>query len=178
MSSTKTETAVKKAKSPATKPATSRARKLFYKPGTTFVRTEDAERNWLVIDATGHRVGRLATQLANLLRGKHKPNYTPNTDNGDFVIVINSDKLEFTGAKWTDKKYYRHSRFFGSLKEMSAEQKKASDPAFILSEAVRCMLPDNKLSYQLINKLKVFAGPEHNHKSQKPQAYTIAKSHQ
>jgi len=139
---------------------------------TKFVAKEDSERNWWIIDATNQRVGRIATQIAVLLRGKHKPTFTPNQDNGDFVVVINTDKLEMTGTKWTTKKYYRHSRFFGSMKEKTAEQKRAEDPAFILEDAVQGMLPDARLSYSLLLKLKAYPGAEHPHAAQKPMAWT------
>lgn len=140
---------------------------------TKFVATEDSERNWWIIDASGQRVGRIATTVANLLRGKHKPTFTPNVDNGDFVVVINTDKLELTGSKWDDKKYYRHSRFFGSLKEKTAAQMKEEDSTFIFQDAVRGMLPDNRLSFSLINKLKLFKDANHTHASQKPQAWKL-----
>lgn len=140
---------------------------------TWMAKPDEVERNWWIIDAKGHRVGRLATHIATLLRGKNKPTFTPHVDTGDFVIVINTDKLELTGTKWTEKKYYRHSRFFGSLKEKTAEQMKTEDPAFVLSEAVRGMLPTNKMSFQLIKKLKAYPGAEHPHAVQKPQAYTV-----
>lgn len=138
-------------------------------------KTEDYINNqkWFVVDASGQRLGRIATHVANILRGKNLPTFTPNADAGGFVVIINSDKVEMTGAKWTTKKYYRHSRFFGSLKEKSAEQMKQDDSAFILQEAVRGMLPTNKLSKSLINKLKVYTGAEHPHAAQKPEAYTI-----
>ena len=142
---------------------------------TTFVSKEDAERNWWVLDATNQRLGRVATQIAKVLRGKHKPTYTPHVDNGDFVVVINVDKLEMTGSKLTDKKYYRHSRFFGSLKEKSAEQMKADDPGFLIKEAVWGMLPDNRMALQLITKLKAYAGPNHPHAAQKPQPFPLEK---
>jgi large subunit ribosomal protein L13 len=119
------------------------------------------------------RVGRLATHIANLLRGKHKPTFTPHVDNGDFVVVINTDKLELTGNKWNEKKYYRHSRFFGSMKEKTAELMKQENPEFVLHEAVRGMLPTNKLSYSLINKLKLYKGSEHPHSAQKPQPFQV-----
>jgi large subunit ribosomal protein L13 len=138
-------------------------------------KNEEAERKWYIVDAAGMRVGRLATHVANILRGKNLPTYTPNADAGGFVVVINSDKVEMTGDKWNAKKYYRHSRFFGSLKEKSAEQVKANDSEFIISEAVRGMLPVNKLSKSLINKLKVYKGAEHPHAAQKPEAYSIKK---
>lgn len=140
---------------------------------TMFVRNEDVERNWWIVDASNQRVGRIATHIANLLRGKHKPTFTPNVDNGDFVIVINTDKMELTGTKWLDKKYYRHSRFFGSLKEKTAAQMKEEDSTFVIREAVRGMLPDNRMSFHLINKLKAFKDAKHPHTVQKPQAYKI-----
>ncbi len=141
---------------------------------TYMAKAEEADRNWWIVDASGQRLGRLATQIATLLRGKHKPTFTPHMDNGDFVIVINTDKIEMTGTKWTDKKYYRHSRFFGSLKEKTASQMKEADSTFIIHEAVRGMLPTNKLSYALIGKLKTFKGTEHPHAVQKPQAYKLS----
>lgn len=136
-------------------------------------KTEEADRKWYIVDATGLRLGRLATQVANILRGKNLPTFTPNADAGGFVVVINSDKIEMTGDKWNTKKYYRHSRFFGSLKEKSAEQMKETDSEFIISEAVRGMLPVNKLSKTLITKLKVYKGAEHPHAAQKPEAFVI-----
>jgi large subunit ribosomal protein L13 len=136
-------------------------------------KAEEVERNWFVVDASGHRLGRLATHIAKILRGKNLPTFTPNTDAGGFVVVINSDKIEMTGQKWTTKKYYRHSRYFGSLKEKSAEQMLSDDSTFIISEAVRGMLPTNKLTRHLITKLKVYKNADHPHAAQKPEAYTI-----
>lgn len=140
---------------------------------TWLAKKEEAERNWWIVDASNQRVGRVATVVANLLRGKHKPTFTPSVDNGDFVVVINTDKLELTGRKWDTKKYFSHSRFFGSLKEKSAAQMKEEDPSFVLSEAVRGMLPTNKQTYSLITKLKAFRGAEHPHAAQKPQPYKL-----
>ncbi|MCX7674347.1 MAG: 50S ribosomal protein L13 [Bdellovibrionaceae bacterium] len=142
---------------------------------THYVRKEDAKRSWVLIDAAGATVGRLATQIAMILRGKNRPDFTPNTDNGDFVVVVNADKVEFTGKKWTEKKYYRHSRFFGSLKELSAEEIKERDPSFIITEAVEGMLPKNRLSRHLMRKLKVYAGSEHPHAAQKPVSVSVKK---
>lgn len=136
-------------------------------------KTDEVDHKWFVVDASGLRLGRLATHVANILRGKNLPTFTPNADAGGFVVVINSDKIEMTGDKWNTKKYYRHSRFFGSLKEKSAEQVKSTDSEFIISEAVRGMLPVNKLSKSLITKLKVYKGAEHPHAAQKPEAYVI-----
>ena len=140
---------------------------------TWMAKAEDAERNWWIVDASNMTVGRLATHVANLLRGKHKPTFTPHVDNGDFVVVINTEKLQLSGRKLESKKYYRHSRFFGSMKEKTAAQMKEEDPSFILHEAVRGMLPTNKLSRHLIQKMKAFSGAEHPHAQQKPQPYKI-----
>lgn len=138
-------------------------------------KAEEADRNWWVVDASGQRLGRLATQVANLLRGKNKPTFTPHVDNGDFVIVINTDKVEMTGTKWDDKSYFSHSRFFGSLKAKTAAQMKEQDSTFVVHEAVRGMLPTNKLSYGLIGKLKLYTGAEHPHAVQKAQPYQLTK---
>jgi large subunit ribosomal protein L13 len=140
---------------------------------TWMAKAEDAERNWWIVDAADMRLGRIATHVANLLRGKHKPTFTPHVDNGDFVVVINTDKIEMTGVKMQTKKYYRHSRFFGSMKEKTAEQMKQEDPSFLLHEAVRGMLPTNKLSRHLIQKMKAYPSAEHPHSSQKPQPYKV-----
>lgn len=134
---------------------------------------EEVERQWWIIDAGGQRVGRVATTVANILRGKNKPIFTPNVDTGDFVVVINTDKMELTGTKWETKKYYSHSRFFGSMKEKTAAEKLQEDSAFIMSEAVRGMLPTNKLSRHILLKLKAYPGAEHPHSAQKPQAYKL-----
>jgi len=136
-------------------------------------KAEEVERKWYVVDAADLKVGRVATHVANLLRGKHKPTFTPNVDTGDFVVVINTDKLVMTGNKLDTKKYYRHSRFFGSLKAKSAAQMKVDDSTFIFSEAVRGMLPTNKLSRQILTKLKVYTGTAHPHDAQKPEVYTV-----
>ena len=143
------------------------------KQGTVNTNIADVERNWWIVDASGQRVGRIATQIATVLRGKNKPTYSPNVDTGDFVIVINTDKMELTGTKWDDKKYFRHSRFFGSLKEKTAAEMKQEDSTFIIHEAVRGMLPTNKLNTQVISKLKTYTGAEHPHGAQKPQAFTL-----
>lgn len=136
-------------------------------------KAEEVERKWHVIDATGLKVGRLATQVAGILRGKNKPTYTPNVDCGDFVVVINTDKAELTGNKWNEKKYFTHSRFFGSLKEKTAAQMKQEDSTFVIREAVRGMLPTNKLSRDVLSKLKMYTGAEHPHAAQKPEVYTV-----
>lgn len=140
---------------------------------TFHAKTHEVERKWWIVDAGNQRVGRVATHIANILRGKNKAIYTPNADTGDFVIVINTDKLELTGTKWEDKRFFRHSRFFGSLKEKTAAEMKNEDSTFIIHEAVRGMLPTNKLSRHVISKLKTYPGAEHPHAAQKPETYTI-----
>ena len=136
-------------------------------------KADEVERKWLIVDAAGHKVGRLATVVANILRGKNKAIFTPNVDTGDFVVIINTDKMELSGTKWQDKKYYRHSRFFGSMKEMTAAQAKENDSTFIMHEAVRGMLPTNKLSRHIIMKMKTYTGAEHPHAAQKPALLTL-----
>jgi len=134
---------------------------------------EEVTHKWFVVDAAGHRVGRVATHIANLLRGKNKPQFTPNVDTGDFVVVINTDKMQLTGGKLQSKRYFTHTRFFGSLKEKTAEQMMSEDSTFVMTEAVRGMLPTNKMSRHLIMKLKAYRGAEHPHASQKPEAYVV-----
>ena len=133
----------------------------------------EVDRKWWVVDATDKAVGRLSSEIAKVLRGKNKPQFTPHADAGDFVVVINSDKVKFTGQKWDDKTYYSHSRFFGSLKELSAKEMLEKDSAAIITKAVRGMLPKNKLSRQQIKKLKIYTNAEHPHAAQKPEALTI-----
>lgn len=133
----------------------------------------EIERSWWIVDAKGQTLGRMATEIANILRGKNKPVFTPHVDTGDFVIVINSDHVEMSGSKWQDKQYFRHSRFFGGLKSLTADQQRQKDSTFIITEAVKGMLPKNKLSRQLIKKLKVYAKTEHPHGIQKPKALTF-----
>ena len=140
---------------------------------TTMVRKEDVTRNWFLVDAAGKRVGRVAVEVANVLRGKNKPTFTPHVDTGDFVVVINTDKLELTGNKWESKKYYRHSRFFGSMKETKAAEMKEKNSPFIIEDAVKGMLPKNKLARNIIKKLKVYPGAEHPHSAQKPELLDI-----
>jgi large subunit ribosomal protein L13 len=110
----------------------------------------------------------MASEIAQVIRGKNKPTFTPNADTGDFVVVINAEKIKMTGNKWREKKYYFRSRFFGSLTSKSADEMRAQDPTKIIEEAVKGMLPKNKLSYHLIGKLKAYKGPAHPHAAQKP----------
>ena len=133
----------------------------------------EVERKWDVIDAEGKTLGRLATVAANLLRGKTKPNYTPNVDTGDFVIVINADKIQVTGKKETDKIYYHHTMYPGGLKAISFKDLMEKDPTKAIEKAVKGMLPHNTLGAQQFTKLKVYAGSEHPHAAQKPEVYEM-----
>jgi len=128
---------------------------------------------WWVVDATDKTLGRLATEVATILRGKHKPTFTPHVDTGDFVVVVNSSKVKMSGNKWDNKKYYSRSRFFGSLKELSAKEMLEKDSNKIITSAVKGMLPRNKLSSKVIQKLKVYESAEHPHAAQQPSALTL-----
>jgi large subunit ribosomal protein L13 len=128
----------------------------------------DIVRQWYVVDAAGQNLGRLASDIARVLRGKHKPMFTPNADTGDFVVVINAEKITVTGTKLTDKKYYRHSGYPGGLREMTLEKMLAKFPERVMEEAVRGMLPHNSLGADMLGKLKVYAGDKHPHEAQKP----------
>ena len=135
----------------------------------TFVATPATrERNWLVVDATGKTLGRLATEIAMTLRGKRKPQYTPHCDVGDFVIVVNAEKVSVTGNKREEKRYYRHSGFPGGLRSRTFEEMMARRPEEVLRLAVKGMLPRNRLGRQQLRKLKIYAGPEHPHQAQQP----------
>ncbi|WP_067928071.1 50S ribosomal protein L13 [Alicyclobacillus shizuokensis] len=136
---------------------------------TTYMAKPNAvERKWYVIDATGWRVGRLATEIARILRGKHKPEFTPHVDTGDFVIVTNVEKVVFTGHKWQKKLYRRHSGYPGGLKETRAIDMLHTHPERILESAVRGMLPHNSLGRKQFTKLKLYVGPDHPHQAQQP----------
>ncbi len=135
---------------------------------TPLPNSETMERQWYVIDASGYRIGRLASEIAQIIRGKNKPNYTPHMDNGDFVIVINADKVTISGNKGNDKHYYRHSGRPGGMKVETFNQLQRRIPERIIEQAVKGMLPKNRLGRQLAKKLKVYAGPEHPHQSQNP----------
>ncbi len=140
---------------------------------TYMANNESVERKWYVIDAEGQRLGRLASEVAALLRGKHKPIYTPHVDTGDYVIVINADKIELTGNKLKDKKYYRHSGYPGGLKERTAEEMLAKHPERVIELAVKGMLPKGPLGRKMFKKLHVYSGPEHKHQAQKPEVYEL-----
>ena len=141
----------------------------------TYVATPvERERNWLLVDAEGQTLGRLATQIADALRGKRKPEYTPHIDTGDFVIVVNAEKISVTGKKLSDKKYYRHSGYPGGLKSRTLQEMLDRRPEEVIRKAVKGMLPRNRLSRKQLTKLKVYAGPEHPHIAQKPQTMEVS----
>ena len=140
---------------------------------TKFISTENAKRNWVVVDAKGQVLGRLASKVASIIRGKTKPTFTPNADTGDFVIVINADQVKVTGKREFLKTYMHHSGYPGGLKTRSFEELMAKKPEFIIENAVRGMLPKTRLGNQLIKKLKVYAGSAHPHNAQKPEAISL-----
>ena len=127
-----------------------------------------AERNWLLVDASGLTLGRLSTQIADALRGKRKPTYTPHIDTGDFVVVINAEKIAVTGNKLAEKRYYRHSGYPGGLKSRTLAEQLDRQPEEVIRHAVKGMLPRNRLARKQLTKLKIYAGPEHPHAAQQP----------
>jgi large subunit ribosomal protein L13 len=133
----------------------------------------EVERKWYVVDAEGQTLGRLATEIAHILRGKNKPQYTPHVDTGDFVVAVNAEKVVVTGRKAEQKVYRRHSGYPGGLKETSYEQMMERRPTEILRRAVKGMMPKNRLARQQLRKLKIYAGPEHPHAAQNPQPYEV-----
>ena len=133
----------------------------------------DRERGWFVVDAEGKTLGRLATQIADVLRGKRKPTYTPHVDVGDFVIVVNAEKIAVTGKKLSDKRYYRHSGYPGGIRHRTLGEMLERQPEEVIRKAVKGMLPRNRLARQQLTKLKVYAGPEHPHRAQKPEPLEI-----
>ncbi len=130
-------------------------------------------KKWWIVDAEGQTLGRMATKISDTLRGKNKPTFTPHVDTGDFVVVVNAEKINLTGQKLAQKKYYTRSRFFGSLREMNAEGMQEKSPEYMITEAVKGMLPKNKLATQILKKLKVYAGTNHPHSAQKPESLTL-----
>jgi large subunit ribosomal protein L13 len=140
---------------------------------TYSARTIDVDRKWYVIDAENQVVGRLASQVASVLRGKHKPTYTPHVDTGDFVVVINADKVRFTGKKETDKEYFRHTGYPGGVKITTPRYLRDRKPTFMVENAVKGMLPKGPLGRQMLRKLKVYAGSEHPHSAQQPQVLEL-----
>ncbi len=142
---------------------------------TTLAKKETVVRKWLVIDATDLVVGRLAVEIATILRGKHRPDYTPNVDTGDFVVVINCEKVKFTGNKWNTQTYSSYSHYPGGLRVVGAKEMLARKPQFIIEQAVRRMVPRNRLGRQQMTKLKVYAGNTHPHQAQNPVEYKPAQ---
>ena len=140
---------------------------------TYMMKKNDLNREWFIIDGTDLTVGRLATEVAHILRGKHKPTFTPNMDCGDYVVIINADKVKFTGNKLEDKIYYRHSNHPGGLKEEKAKDLLNRAPERVTEHAIKGMLPKNKLGRQMYRKLFVYAGSEHPHAAQQPKEYTL-----
>jgi large subunit ribosomal protein L13 len=138
---------------------------------TISARDQDIQRDWYVFDAQGQTLGRLATRVATILRGKHKPNFTPHVDCGDYVIIVNAEKIHVTGQKMTQKKYYRHSGYPGGLRVVTLRDQLQKFPTRVLEHAVQGMLPKNKLGRQMFRKLKVYAGPDHPHQAQQPKLW-------
>jgi large subunit ribosomal protein L13 len=140
---------------------------------TFSAKAHEVNRNWYVVDAAGKTLGRLATEIARRLRGKHKPEFTPHVDTGDYIIVVNADKVRVTGRKSTDKMYHHHTGYIGNLKSISFEKLQARAPGRVIEIAVKGMLPKNALGRAMFRKLKVYPGAEHQHAAQQPKALEI-----
>jgi large subunit ribosomal protein L13 len=140
---------------------------------TLFAKKSDVEKKWYIVDADGMVVGRLASRVAMILRGKNKPIYTPHVDTGDFVVIVNADKVRLTGNKLNQKVYYHHSGYPGGLKKETAKDLMKNSPEKIIFTAIRGMLPKNRLGRQQLKKLKVYSGPDHPHKAQNPEPLKI-----
>lgn len=140
---------------------------------TQSAREQDVQHDWYVVDAQGQTLGRLATQIATILKGKNKPSYTPHVDCGDYVVVVNAEKIHVTGQKMTQKKYYRHSGYPGGLKEVTLRDQLDKFPNRVVEAAVRGMLPHNRLGRRMFKKLKVYAGPNHPHDAQQPKTLEL-----
>jgi large subunit ribosomal protein L13 len=140
---------------------------------TYYPKAGEVERDWYLVDANGQNLGRLATKIATLLLGKHKPTFTPGVDLGDFVVVVNCERIVVTGNKLEDKKYYRHSGYPGGLSEINLRDQLARFPERVIRQAVWGMLPKNKHGRKLMKKLKIYAGPDHPHKAQNPKALKL-----
>ena len=135
---------------------------------TYSAKPEEIRRDWYLVDATGKTLGRLSTEIARRLRGKHKPEYTPHVDTGDYIVVVNAEKIRVTGNKLKDKMYHRYTGYIGNLKSMPLEKLMEQHPERALQYAVKGMMPRNSLGRKMLSKLRVFAGPEHNHEAQQP----------
>jgi large subunit ribosomal protein L13 len=140
---------------------------------TFSAKAEEVEHDWYVVDAEGKALGRLATEIARRLRGKHKPEYTPHLDTGDYIVVINAEKIGVTGNKEKDKMYYHHTGYIGNLKSISLGQLREKHPERIIQSAVKGMLPKNTLGRNMFKKMKVFVGAEHTHQAQQPKALDL-----
>ena len=135
---------------------------------TFSAKPEEVRRDWYLVDATGKTLGRLSTEIARRLRGKHKPEYTPHVDTGDYIVVVNAEKIRVTGNKLKDKMYHRYTGYVGNLKSMPLEKLMEQHPERALQYAVKGMMPRNSLGRKMLSKLRVFSGPEHNHDAQQP----------
>jgi len=135
---------------------------------TKSTKPAEVTRNWYLVDATGKTLGRLASEIARRLRGKHKAEYTPHVDTGDYIVVVNAEKIHVTGNKLKDKMYYHHTGYIGGIKSISLEKQLQQHPERVLEKAVKGMMPRNTLGRQMYSKLKVFAGPDHKHTAQQP----------
>ena len=140
---------------------------------TYFAKKGEIEAKWYLVDATGKSIGRIATEVSKVLRGKHRPTFTPNQDTGDFVVVINSEKVEMSGNKWQQKSYFHHTGYFGGVKEIKADKLRDKDASQIIENAVRGMMPKTKLGRKQLKKLKAYIGTEHPHSAQKVEALNI-----
>lgn len=140
---------------------------------TFSAKAHEVKRDWYVVDAEGKTLGRLSSEIALRLRGKHKPIYTPHVDTGDYIVVINADKVAVTGKKTTDKMYYKHTGYIGNLKSFNFEQMQARAPGRVIELAVKGMLPKNRLGRAMIKKMKVYSGTEHPHEAQQPIALEV-----
>lgn len=136
---------------------------------TPLIAMQDVQRSWYVVDAEGKTLGRLATRIAKVLTGKHKATYTPHADTGDFVVVVNAEKIHLTGKKWSDKLYHRHSQYPGGLRTQTAGEMRDKHPTRVIETAVRGMIPTNRLRAKRMARLRLFVGPNHQHAAQAPQ---------
>ena len=140
---------------------------------THITKPQDVQRKWLVVDAAGQNLGRLSSQVAHVLRGKHKPNFSPSVDVGDYVIIVNADKIEVTGRKMDQKVYVRHSGHLGRRKEIKLKDMLVKKPEYVLTHAIKGMLPKNNLGRKMFTKLHVYAGADHKHQAQNPETFEI-----
>jgi large subunit ribosomal protein L13 len=140
---------------------------------TKSTKPAEVTRDWYLVDASGKTLGRLASEIARRLRGKHKPEYTPHVDTGDYIVVVNAEKVHVSGNKMKDKMYHHHTGYIGSLKSVSLEKMLQTHPERVIEKAVKGMMPRNPLGRQMVSKLKVYAGPEHKHTAQQPKPLEI-----